>query len=62
MKAASKLDDISDIDTVYTDLDLGDIAADLKIMDLNETNYIIFKTKIQLFYFSSIYEIIYIEF
>ena len=24
-------------------LDLGDIAADLKIMDLNETNYIIFK-------------------
>ena len=25
-------------------LDLGDIAADLKIMDLNETNYIIFKS------------------
>ena len=24
-------------------LDLGDVAADLKIMDLNETNYIIFK-------------------
>ena len=24
-------------------LDLGDIAADLKIFDLNETNYIIFK-------------------
>ena len=24
-------------------LDLGDIAADLKIMDLNETNYIIYK-------------------
>jgi glycosyltransferase involved in cell wall biosynthesis len=24
-------------------LDLGDIAADLKIMDLNETNYVIFK-------------------